>query len=185
MKKTYIVLGIIVVAVLFFAFLHKTKKETTPAQTSQSQTSFDAKNSTFTINSVPLTLVDGVVETPTLPDSTSVSVTRYFGDESTGDLNGDGLADTAFIVTHDSGGSGLFYYVVVALQTPTGYKTTNAFLVGDRITPQSTEIHADSRELRVNYADRKKGEPMTAVPSVPAVLLLKVTSTGVLEGLMK
>jgi len=91
----------------------------------------------------------------------------------------------AFIVTQSTGGSGLFYYAVVALNTPTGYKTTNAFFIGDRISPQSTEIHSDSEELHINFAERKAGEPFTTPPSVGAVLLLKVTSSGMLEGLMK
>lgn len=107
--------------------------------------------------------------------------TRYFGNEATGDLNGDGLPDTAFLITQDTGGSGLFYYVVVALQTPSGYTTTNAYLIGDRIAPQSTDISTSTQELEVNYADRMPGEPMTAQPSVGTTLYLKVSPAGVLE----
>jgi len=110
---------------------------------------------------------------------------KYFGNEARGDLNGDGLEDVAFLVTENGVGSGIFYYVIVALQTPTGYKRTNPFFVGGRIAPQSTEIHSDSRELHVNFAERKDSEPMTTPPSVGAVLLLRVTPDGVLEGLMK
>jgi len=126
-----------------------------------------------------------VSQVPAAPGSASMVTTRYFGNEAVGDLNGDGLADTAFLVSQDSGGSGLFYYVVVALKTPTGYKTTNAFLIGDRIAPQTTEINRSAHELYVNFAERKPGEPMTARPSQGATLALKVTPAGVLEGLMK
>jgi len=146
---------------------------------------FDGKNSTFAIDGKNVTLVNGLSETSAVPGSASKIITRYFGNEATGDLSGDGLPDTAFLVTQSTGGSGLFYYAVVALQTSTGYKTTNAFLIGDRIAPQTTEIHNDSHELYVNFAERKAGEPMTAQPSVGATLFLKVTSSGVLEGLMK
>jgi hypothetical protein len=158
----------------------------TPAQTtSTSPTAFDGANSTFTIDGTKITLVNGVSKVPAAPGSATMITTRYFGNEATGDLNKDGLADIAYLVTQDRGGSGMFYYAVVALKTPDGYKTTNAFLIGDRIAPQSTEIHADSGELHVNFAERKPNEPMTAQPSVGAVLVLKVTNDGVLTGLMQ
>ncbi len=163
----------------------------TPHQESASQAppanqrSFDGRNATFSINDNAITLVDGAAESPAAPGSASKVVTRYFGNEATGDLNGDGSQDVAFLVTQDGGGSGLFYYAVVALKTADGYRTTNAFFIGDRISPQSTYIPMNSMELHVNYAERKPGEPMTAQPSVGAVKLLKVTSHGVLEGLMK
>ena len=46
------------------------------------------------------------------------------------------------------------------------------------------KIRADARELHVNFLERTRGEPMTAPPSEPKVLLLKVTPNGILEGLM-
>lgn len=146
---------------------------------------FDPKNTTYTIDGQTVTLVNGVSEVPSAPGSASKIITRYFGNEAYGDIDGDNDNDVVFLITQESGGTGLFYYAVVALRTPTGYKVTNTFLVGDRIAPQSTEIHEDSKEIHINYAERKKGEPMSATPSVGAVLLLKVTPDGVLEGLMK
>ncbi len=145
---------------------------------------FNGKNSTFTVDGKSVTLINGVSGTA-IENSSAKITTQYFGNEATGDLNDDGLEDEAFLITQNSGGSGTFFYVVVALKTNSGYKTTNAFFIGDRIAPQSTEIHSDSMELHVNYADRKPGEPMTARASEGKVLLLKVTPNGVLEGLMK
>jgi len=55
---------------------------------------------------------------------------------------------------------------VVAIKTLDGYKTTNAFFIGDRIAPQSTYIDAAAMELRVNYAERKPDEPIGVGPSV-------------------
>ncbi|MDE2188540.1 MAG: tryptophan-rich sensory protein [Patescibacteria group bacterium] len=153
----------------------------TPTQTSQN--SFDGKNATFTIDGKPVTLVNGISKVPAAPDSASQVTTRYFGNEATGDLTGDGLPDTAFLITQDTGGSGLFYYAVVAIQTAHGYKTTNAVFLGDRIAPQSTSIVTKLQELEINYAERKPGEPMTAQPSVGTTTVLKVTSIGVLEAL--
>jgi hypothetical protein len=145
---------------------------------------FDAKNATFTIDGTQVTLVNGVSEVASSGSAAKV-ITRYFGNEAIGDLNGDGLLDAAFLVTQDTGGSGLFYYAVAAVQTASGYKTTNAFFVGDRIAPQSTYIPAGSQEVQVNYAERKKGEPMIAQPSVGATIVLKVTPAGILEGAME
>ena len=142
------------------------------------------RNASFTVDGTLITLVNGVSSAPE-ESSSARTTTRYLGGEASGDLNGDGLEDFSFWVTQDSGGSGTFYYVVVALKSPSGYTTTNAFLVGDRIAPESMQIRPDARELHVRFVGRKRGEPMTAPPSQPKVLLLKVTPNGTLEGLMK
>lgn len=185
MKTTHKIL-LVAVIILIAVFIFQPKETVTPTDiVTEPQSSFDAKNSSFTINNESIQLVNGISETAVAPGSASMNTTSYFGNEAKGDLNQDGLEDVAFLITQNSGGSGTFYYVVVALQTADGYQTTNAFLVGDRISPQSTEIHTDARELHVNFAERRQGEPMSAEPSQGAVLLLKVTSKGVLEGLMK
>lgn len=153
-------------------------------QTTARDTTFDARNSSFTVDGQTITLVNEMSEMP-IENSSAIISTRFFGHQTQGDLNGDGLEDHAFLITQSMGGSGTFYYVIAALKTNDGYKTTNAFLVGDRIEPQSVEIRSDSGELHVNYASHKQGEPMTSQPSEGKLLLLKVTPNGVLEGLMK
>lgn len=149
------------------------------------QGAFDAGNSTFTLDGQPISLQNGVSSIPSAPGSASATTTRYIGHERRGDLNNDGQEDIAFMVTQDGGGSGLFYYAVAAIKTADGYKTTNGFLIGDRIAPQSIAIPRNANELQVNFADRRPGEPMSTPPSAGRVLLLKVTPQGVLEGLMK
>lgn len=123
-------------------------------------------------------LVGGAAETEAAPGSATKVVTRYFGNESTGDLNADGTPDVAFLISQSRGGSGTFFYVVAALKTSNGYTGTNAVLLGDRIAPQTTRIGGG--ELIVNYADRKPGEPMTTAPSVGVSKFLKVV-TGRLQ----
>lgn len=182
-KKTIWIL--IILIILGGAYLMY-KKNNTPikeSKTSQDQNNFDPKNATYNIDGNEITLINGEAETEVAPGSASKMTTWYFGNEATGDLNGDGKDDMAYLIAQDSGGSGLFYYAVVALKKDSGYEITNTFFVGDRIAPQSTRIVA--RELHVNFAERKPGEPMSAEPSVGATLLLKVTPSGVLEGLMK
>jgi hypothetical protein len=119
-----------------------------------------------------ITLANGVSEIEAAPGSASKIVTRYFGNEATGDLNGDGMPDVALLLTQSGAGSGTFYYVVVALRTRDGYVGTNAVLLGDRIAPQSTEIRDGG--LIVNYAERRPGDAMTTPPSVGVSKYLKV-----------
>lgn len=183
MKKTYSILFIIFSIVVSSLIYFQNNKKLSLVNNESVQHSFDPKNSSFKIDSQTIKLNNGKYETYFAPDSVSENITTYFGNEASGDLNGDGLNDIAFLITQSTGGSGLFYYVVVALNSSNGYKTTNAFFIGDRIAPQSTEIK--SGELHVNFAERIKGEPMTSQPDQGAVLLLKVNSQGVLEGLMK
>ncbi len=146
---------------------------------------FDPQNSTYTIDGQSVTLKKGISEVESAPGSATKTITQYFGNEAYGDIDGDDDNDFVYLITQTNGGSGTFYYAVAALREGNTYKITNAFFVGDRIAPQSTEIKEDSKEIHINFAERKKDEPMSAEPSQGAVLLLKVTKDGVLEGLMK
>ncbi|MDA0302560.1 MAG: hypothetical protein O2822_08540, partial [Chloroflexi bacterium] len=107
------------------------------------------------------------------------STTRVFGNQATGDLDGDGQADVAFVLTQSPGGSGTFFYAAAALRTATGSRGTNAVLLGDRIAPQTTRI-VDGL-IEVNYAERKAGEPMTAQPSVGVTKRLRVVDGKLVE----
>ncbi len=179
MKKRNIAVIITVLVAGIYMYVHTISNKPVPA------VSFDGKNTSFSVDGKVVTLVNGKSEVEAAPGSASKITTKYFGNEITSDLTGDGKADTAFLITQSTGGSGLFYYVVVAMKTENGYKNTNAFLIGDRIAPQPMYVSEGTTELQVNYAERKPGEPMTVQPSQGAVKLLKVTSTGTLEGLLK
>ena len=184
-NKNIVILVIVVLVVFGFYFFNINSNEpaTIVEETSQNQNVFDPKNATYEINGTKITLVNGEAQMETAPGSASKITTRYFGNEAVGDLNFDKQDDLAFLISQDTGGSGLFYYAVVAIKTADGYKLTNPFFIGDRIAPQTTQIV--SNELYVNYAERKPGEPMTTRPSQGVTKLLKVTPDGILEGLMK
>lgn len=121
------------------------------------------KNATYNIEGVAVTLTNGVSEKEAAPGSASKIITRYFGNEAMGDIDGDGAGDKAFLLTQQRGGSGMFYYAA-AVVSGKNYAGTNAIFLGDRIAPQSTQI--TNGEIVVNYAERKPGEPMTTQPSV-------------------
>jgi hypothetical protein len=140
------------------------------------------KDATYLIEGKPVTLVNGLSEIEIMPSVASKIITRYFGNEAKGDFNGDGREDVAFILTQEPGGSAVFYYVVVALNTPAGYVGSDGVLLGDRIAPQTIGIDngvtatGTNRQnvIVVNYATRLPNEPFTAKPSVGKSLWLKL-----------
>jgi hypothetical protein len=174
-KIVYWVIGIIIIALGFVFFQLYLSNKTAVVNT----TVTSPKNATYIIEGQAVTLVNGMSVTPTAPGSATQVTTQYFGNETTGDLNGDGLPDTAFILTQNSGGSGTFYYVAVALNTSRGYVGTNGVLLGDRIAPQTTEIK--NGQVIVSYADRKTGDAMTVPPSVGVSKYLTVSGNQLTE----
>ncbi len=112
-------------------------------------TSQGIADATFTISGKPVTLVGGSADTVAL-----------FGEPLSADIDSDGDEDLASYLTVDSGGSGTFFYVVVALKERGGYRGTNAMFLGDRIAPQNINFK-DGRAV-ANFAERKPGEPFTA-----------------------
>lgn len=127
-------------------------------------TVLDPFNATYVIDGRPVKLVDGKAEMAAAPGSATIATTKIFGQPTSGDLNGDGAPDAAFLLQQDSGGSGIFYYVAAAIGSSFGTHGSNAILLGDRIAPQNIEIQ--NGEIVANYADRRPGEPMITQPSV-------------------
>jgi hypothetical protein len=137
----------------------------------------DFKNATYTIDGMAVKLKDGMSETPSAPGSASMITTKYFGNELTTDLNDDGRPDIVFLLTQENGGSGTFFYVVAALNTPTGYIGSDGYLLGDRIAPQTTELSKNPKQIHVvvvNYMDRATSSPMSTKPSIGKSAYLKL-----------
>ena len=178
MKKTLtIVFAIIVIAIIgFISYQFTSREKNNVIQPTGAQS---PKDTTYLINDESITLKNGISTIAIASSSASKETTQYFGNEATGDLNGDGKVDTAFLLTQDNGGSGTFFYVTVALLTDKGYQGTNAILLGDRIAPQATEIK--DGEIIVNYADRKLDEPFSVQPSVGVSKYFKVVNGILVE----
>lgn len=139
--------------------------------------SVDPKNATYNIDGELITLVDGFAEKEAAPESASKITTRYFGNEVMIDLNEDGREDTVFLLSQETGGSGNFFYVVAALNTEEGWVGSRAFLLGDRIAPQTTEISHNPNHhnvIVVNYVDREAGQAMTEDPTIGQSVWLKL-----------
>ncbi len=168
MKTSSYVLSAVAVLVIGIGIYTAWQSQPAP----QASVAFDPLNATYSIDDVPVRLVNGKAETGS--GSARVS-TAVFGQPVVGDINGDGVNDAALFLTQDMGGSGVFYSVVAAIHTVNGTQGTNSVLLGDRIAPQNIQIK-DSRII-ANYADRKAGEPMTTAPSVG------VSASFVVEGM--
>lgn len=137
----------------------------------------DPANTTYLIEGERILLTGGVHES-IIPDSSSTIRTAIFDQPVIGDLDNDGDRDMALLLQRQTGGSGIFYYLAVALQNPD--KTAqglNALFVGDRIAPQTIEIK--NGVVILNYAERKPDEPMSAQPSIGVSLY-----AGVENGLL-
>jgi hypothetical protein len=167
-KSVVALLGFLIVSgiILFIFNTHKEQKADSLA--------FDPKNGTYEIEGKEITLVDGYAESELAPGSASKLITRYFGNEAMGDLNGDGKEDVVFLITQETGGSGVFYHVVVALGTNVGYSGLNGIFIGDRIAPQSTEIK--DGKVFLNYAVRARGASMTTVPNIGVTRYYKISN---------
>lgn len=182
-QKKLILIAIFILLVLLgigtYLFFHGKDVQAPSNQVTKPPVAMTPKDATYTIDGQAVTLVNGISKTTTTSSSASKTTTQYFGNEATGDLNGDGVPDTGFILTQNSGGSGVFYYAVAAIKSGEEYLGTNAILLGDRIAPQTTEIK--DGVLVVNYADRNPNEPMTAQPSVGVSKYLLVENNTLIE----
>jgi len=146
-------------------------------------TKIDIHDGVYTIDGQKVTLKNGISETETAPGSASKIVTKYFGNDIFGDFDGDDRDDTAFILTQETGGSGIFYYVVALLNKTDGKVGTDGVLIGDRIAPQTMGIK-NKDILIVNYADRKLGESFATLPSVGKSIYLKLDTKTLQWGMV-
>jgi len=177
-KKNIIVAGAVLalvgIAYGIYRLPLKTDTETTPVQTTA-----DPQNAIFYIDGDPVTLANGISSVSAAPDSASMVVTKYFGNEVSGDFNGDDVDDVAFIITQNSGGLGTFYYATALISGDNGYQGSEAALLGDRITPQANSYF--NGQIIINYLDREADEPMSAVPTKAAVKYFSVNNGQLLE----
>jgi heat shock protein HslJ len=130
----------------------------------------DVKNMQYVINRETFTLINGTASKDITPGSATKNTLTIFGEPVYGDLNNDGVKDAAVLLVNNPGGSGSFYYAVLAIASGTSYRATNALILGDRIAPQTVEIR-DGHAI-YNYAERKATEPMTTQPSLGKSLFI-------------
>jgi hypothetical protein len=154
------------------------------AETPEGNPHIDALNTSYLIDGRPITLTNGVSEIEIVPGAASKTRTVAWGQPVTGDLNGDGVEDAVLIVSQNSGGSGTFYYVVVALRDrASGAMTgTNGVLLGDRIVPKNLFITGGT--IMAMYDDRERDDPMSTTPYIGITKALAVEGSVLKEVLL-
>ncbi len=183
MKKNYIILLALLILVLVILGLGVYKFNFTNDDVyTENSKQINSHDGTYLIEGQKVILKNGISETEAAPGSASKIITRYFGNDVKHDLNNDGREDTVFILTQSTGGSGVFFYVVALLNTPTGNIGSQALFLGDRIAPQTITIdegitaNGTNRQnvIVVNYAVRQPSEPFTTPPSVGKSIWIKL-----------
>jgi len=177
-KRIYFTIVILIVALFVLAIFFAHDPETMEVVSEDQTTIFDPRNCTYQIEGEAASLKDGQFQRPQ-EDSSSPIITNYFGQETFGDFNNDGFSDQALLLTQDSGGSGTFFYVVVALNSDQGCQGTNAVFLGDRIAPQN--LNFTNGQIVVNYADRNLGEAMTIAPSLGVSRYFQLDGESLME----
>lgn len=134
----------------------------------------DPKSITYVIDGISYPLINGKAEILSDSSSASLDTLSIFGEPVKGDLNDDGIDDSAVLLMRTTGGSGTFYYAALAVSSNGEYKSTNALFLGDRIAPQTIEITGGRAVF--NYAVRKENEPMTTPPSIGKSFWIQLNS---------
>jgi heat shock protein HslJ len=167
MKKILVVIvAVVVIGVALFVGFGEFKSTVTDEGGSDSPDPSvpDIMNLTCSVDGVTFVLEDGRAEIESAPGSAIRNSLAVFGEPAYGDLDNDGDTDAAICLVNDPGGSGTFYYAVLAINDRSAYRATDAMLLGDRIAPQSVEI-IDGRPV-YNFSVRKADEPMSAPATV-------------------
>lgn len=113
---------------------------------------------TVTIGQQTFAMKDGVAGT-----------LRTVGAPVTGDV--DGKPAAALLLRDEPGGSGTFYYAVLAVEDGGGYRASSAVALGDRIKPQG--IDYDGGRFAYRFLERRDGEPMAAQPTVERTVVVR------------
>lgn len=122
------------------------------------------QNLTITIDGEKFTLSNGVAENDSAPGSAGKSTVRIVGDPVAADITGTGIPVAALLIRHEPGGSGTFYYAVVAIKDTESYRATNALPLGDRILPQIVE--ATNGRFVYRFLDREADQSMADAPTL-------------------
>ena len=108
----------------------------------------------------PVTLADGRYEgDPFVAGGASRPVVRLVpGMTATGDLTGDGVDETAVLLAHNAGGSGVFMYLAVMQATPRGPDNIATVKLGDRV--KVIAIGVEAARIRAQLVEHAPDDPM-------------------------
>jgi hypothetical protein len=161
------VAALIVLFVVMRSAVDKTAQNAAPAA---------VRDLSVTLDGQTFALKDGVAELDAAPGSAAKNTARIVGEPVTGDATGEGDPDAALLIENDPGGSGTFYYAVLAVNHSGSYHATNALALGDRITPQGIDFRDGQFVYR--FLDRKAGESLATAPSVDKSVKISLDATA-------
>ncbi len=95
---------------------------------------------------------------------------------TTGDVNGDDVADAVVHLAVNTGGSGVFSYVSLVANDNGAPKALASGPIGDRVNVRSFSIAKDGTVL-ARFLERRIDEPMIARPTVAAARSFRWTGT--------
>lgn len=181
LRPILIALTIITAIVLLFSMRKYSTKEKvvyTPNNVDEVLSNIAVKNflspydATYNIWGQEITLRNKESRIAISPGSSVEIVTKYFGNDIKYDLDHDGHDDTIFMVTQETGSTGVFYYVLALMDTEKGRLGLDGVYVGDRIAPQSMYMEA-GEILVINFAERKTGQSFAEQPTVGRTIKVK------------
>ncbi len=132
-------------------------------------------NAVFTIEGQGVELISGRSETQLTPGSLTKVITQYSGNDVKYDFNSDGKQDEAFILTQQTGGTGVFYYLAASINSDTGYHGSEGFFLGDRISPQKVEMSSGG-VIVVKYLERLISASFVDKPTTSKTVWFKFDS---------
>lgn len=163
LNKKYLIISVLVFLAIVIGWLFLFLQSDTVTD-DQAHILSDPFNLEYKIGDDSFFLIKGVAEKEYLPDSISKNRLSIFGAPTYSDLDNDGDIDAAVLLENDPGGSGTFYYAALAINNNGTFKATETMFLGDRIVPQTVEIH-DGRAV-YNIMERRSDEPMSTEPSI-------------------
>jgi len=122
-------------------------------------------DATYRIEDEEVALRNGVATKELVLGAASQAVTRVYGKPVFADLTGDNVDDAALILTQNTGGSGTFFYAVVAIRDGEGYLGSDAVYLGDRITVDDVSIEHEI--TTVQYRTYKEEQSFADEPARP------------------
>ncbi|MDR3576761.1 MAG: hypothetical protein P4L50_23095 [Anaerolineaceae bacterium] len=124
-------------------------------------------------------LKDGVFEESAAPGSASKITVTLGKNQVEGDLNGDGVPDSAVTLIADPGGSGTFTYLAAVINKNGTADPLNSVLLGDRIILKSLTFQ--SGQIEVEYLDHAANEPLASDPTLAVNKKFKLQDNKLIE----
>ena len=172
-----LIAAVVAVAALVFTMRSSLHKDGDPGRAPAA-----AQNITVTIDDQSFDLEDGFAVKPAVPGSAIRNTVRVVGEPVGGDADGNGRPDAALLLQNDPGGSGTFYYAVLAINEGNGtYRATNSLPLGDRIVPKAIEFTGG--HFVYSFLEREPEDPLAAEPSVETRVPIHLDGDRIRPGL--